>query len=360
MNKLIFYVKPTERCNTRCLHCYNYRVDGGVELDLGDYYEFMLSVGSYLSNCGEDLKIDLVLHGGEPTLVGIPKLIEIVKATRAALPFVHLQCSIQTNLLRYDGNLRDFVRMYTDNILGTSYSPTVRFLVPEDYGVWLNNLVRAVADGICVYLIITLSKAYVEAYDPASLVDFILENKIYGFHFEPLTKDGNAVVNWDKIAVDVDSYDAWKTSFTREFIKRGAYQTAVYNEITRKAKVFFGGEFVGCCSRKCYQTVFTINSDGTVGGCPNKSRSEVFGSIKDGFSKILGSHLRRELILKERMRRFECLECDYFRYCNGGCVQTDGCYEGKRFYSLLKKECESNLAFRDWIKCGEVAGGVCF
>jgi len=240
-----------------------------------------------------------------------------------------------------------------NNVLGTSYSPTIRFLKDGEFKQWEKNLMKAVEDKICVYLIITLSKEFIKKCDPVELVNYLIKRRIFGFHFDPLTRDGNAVNNWEKIVVSPEQYDSYKIAFAKEFIKKRGYELIPKNEIVNRARVFLGDAFFGCCSRNCYERVFTINSDNSIGGCPNKSNKEIYGSLDDDFEKILNSSIRRNLIIKEKTRRLECLNCEVFEYCNGGCVQTNGCYEGKNFYLLLKERFDNDPRFRKWITYSE-------
>lgn len=343
-NRLLFYVKPTEQCNTQCLHCYNAN-RSSEKLNINSYRRFMDSVASYLT----DQQIEVILHGGEPTLVGCDALERIMNESRAALPFADLKFSIQSNMLDCSDDLFCLVNAYMGGIIGTSYSPYMRFTDIGEYNRWLDNLRAAVANSVKPYLIITLSKQYIDTVRPRVLLDFLISEKIWGFHFEPLTDDGFASERWLDIKPDCKAYDLWKTEFANLFISQQAYKQIEKSDIIGKARVFVDGGFTGCCSRNCYMSVFTINSNGTIGGCPNKSNTEVFGTLNDDFNKILNSPVRRQAIVKEKARRDECLSCDLFKYCNGGCVQADECTEGRNFYQLLHDRFVLDPEYRKYV-----------
>lgn len=342
--RLLMYVKPTEQCNTQCLHCYNTNKNATI-LDVVKYRKFLDSVAKSIG----DRQVEVVLHGGEPTLVGSTMLERIILETKAALPFSDVQFSIQTNLLEYDDYIARIVTKYTDGIVGTSYSPYIRFLTSNEYAMWLGNLKMAVYQGLKPYLIITLSKKYIETVKPQELIDFLTTENIWGFHFEPLTRDGLATENWNDIKPDPVQYDLWKTDFADLFIKHHIYNIIEKSDIVNKSRVFIDGGFVGCCTRSCYMSVLTINSNGTIGGCPNRSLVQRYGDLDDDFETILQSPVRREQILRERVRRAECLACDVFKHCNGGCIQTDDCFEGKHFYRLLHERFCIDHAFNKFV-----------
>jgi uncharacterized protein len=314
-------------------------------LDIGRYRKFLDSAAKSIG----DRQVEVVLHGGEPTLVGTAALERIILETKAALPFSDVQFSIQTNLLEYDEHLARLVKKHMGGIIGTSFSPFIRFVELHELRTWMENLRAAVENGLKPYLIITLSKRYIETVKPQDLINFLTKEGIWGFHFEPLTNDGFATENWEAIKPDHVQYDLWKADFADLFITHHIYNVVQKSDIVGKAKVFVNGSLTGCCSRNCYMSVLTINSNGTIGGCPNKSLLQVYGDLDDEFETILQSPIRREQILKERMRREECLQCDMFKYCNGGCVQTNECFEGRHFYRLLSEKYFMDHAFNKFV-----------
>jgi len=349
---LIMYVKPTEDCNLNCLHCYNKTGELNKKLDLEKFDLFLQTVGEYYAKSKNDVYIEVVFHGGEPLLHGVYSLNFIKKLVTKNLSFANIAFSLQSNLTLLDDAAIDFIVDDLDNIVGTSYSPMLRFMGDDkaQYEIWEDNVQKLIENDVRVYSVITLSKPYIQACTPDDLINFLLEKNFMGFHFEPLTNNGNASANWDKIVCNPEEYDAWKAEFTRKFIERGLYKNIESNEIVRKAKSFYDGVYVGCSCRNCMLRTITFNSDGTIGICPNVSKTQIITTLNNTFEDFINSELRKNLIITERQRREECLSCAFFQYCNGGCMQTNACYEGKEFFGVLQSKLENDKKFREYVQ----------
>jgi len=349
-DKITMYLKPTEACNLNCLHCYNQKNNTKSALNIISFKHFLDSMADRLSN--RELFLDIVFHGGEPTLVGVDKLEAFCNLIQSRFVLADLKFSIQTNLTRVDDKFIQFARDRLGGHVGTSYSPYLRFM--GNYAmqevVWEKNLRRLKDADIDLYLVVTLSKEYIKRTRPQQLINFLVERGFYGFHFEPITKDGNAQGNWNDIAPTPEEYDHWKSEFARLFIDSGAYLMFSESEILRKAKSHYDGAFVGCSCRDCMLTTMTINGDGTVGLCPNNSKTYLICNLYDDFKKFLDSNLRKSLVIEERSRRQECLDCEHFQMCNGGCMQTMECYEGKNYFRVLKEALIENKNFAKYVR----------
>lgn len=352
---LTIYLKPTEQCNLNCLHCYNKIGDTKSILDLARLQKFLTSMAGYYSKIDRDLSLEIVFHGGEPFLVGTEMLEQIMDMIKFSLPYADIAFSAQTNLTILGDKEIDFIKNRLDGIIGTSYSPSLRFTGSDQYmeEIWYDNLITALKNDIRLYFVITLCKDYIDTMTPMDLLDFLTVYNAYNFHIEPLTKNGNSESNWGKIAISSDQYDSWKAEFTKIFIASKLYLNMPRSIIADKAKTFFDKEFVGCACRDCMLKTLTINADGTIGTCPNVSKQTVLGTLDDPFSDVMNSELRSQLIISERLRRQECLDCSFFQVCNGGCMQTTGCYEGKKFFSVLEEALSKDKDFNSYIKSYE-------
>jgi len=351
-NRMTLYIKPTEQCNLKCLHCYNASGDTSSVLEEERLSPFLASMGQYIDKNRQGMFIDVVFHGGEPTLLGVKKLENIYKTIKSSLPFLDMDFSIQTNLLMYNTPLVNFIKKRLNGQVGTSYSPGIRFVNKDKRHekVWLENIKKCKKDGLDVYLVITLSNDYIRENEPKDLIHFLVDNNIYGFHFEPVTRNGLADKNWNKIAIDTKRYGEWKAEFANYLIESNLYTKFPKNEIVRKAKSFFDGRYIGCSGRDCMLTVMTINSDGTVGTCPNTSKDNPICTLDDNFSDFANSTKRRDMAIRERFQRKECMECEFFPACNGGCCQSKECYESKSFFSVISHHIQHNDSFSNYIK----------
>lgn len=350
MKDITLYVKPTESCNLSCLHCYN-NIEGlnsGI-LSLETLQMFLEKFIEYFKDKNLN-SISVVLHGGEPTLVGTAHLQDIMVLLKKNLSIFDTKYSIQTNLVNVDKDLLLFFKTYFKSI-GTSYSPYVRFVGKDEkyYEVWLNNLKKLKEENLTIHLVINLTKKYVLNHEPEELIEFLLTNKIDSFHLEPTTFSGMAKKNWNELYANPKLYDEWKTKFTKLFINNRLYKTIQSSEISLKAKTFFDNVFVGCSSRDCMIKTITLNADGTLGACPNISKVTVISDVSKPLENFITSEKRIDLIVKERSKRVECTNCKFYQYCNGGCCQTEYCFEGQKFFEAISNYVKFDPEFRQFI-----------
>ena len=98
----------------------------------------------------------------------------------------------------------------------------------------------------------------------------------------------------------------------------------------------------GCRCRSCEQKIFTLNADGTIGGCPNSAVDNTFGFITDDIVDLLGSEGRMQNIVCESQRNPNCYGCEVFDICNGDCHQLawqdNVCAAPKSLMKKLKAE----------------------
>ena len=352
-DKLTIYIKPTEACNLNCLHCYNKYKDNSSVIDLNKLRRFTTSMSEYIYMAGKHFELDVVFHGGEPTMVGTQMLRDIYYIIAPKFAHARVKFSIQTNLTIIDKDFLGFAKDVLGGEIGTSYSPRLRFenmLERDMEQVWRNNIAMCIENKLSVYLVISLSKKYIKETDPATLIEFLKDTEVSGFHFEPITPNGLAAANWQDIAAEPDEYDGWKAEFAKKFIDTGSYRHFKESEIVRKAKTFFDGSFVGCSCRDCMLTVMTINADGTIGLCPNVSKELIISTMDEPFKSFSDSVARQLLIVDEHRKRQECLDCDFFQQCNGGCMQTSACFEGREFFKELELGLGRNADFKAFVK----------
>ncbi len=352
--KHIIYLKPTERCNLKCLHCYNETGDTTTDFLATDRYTAFLK--NYLKYIilNYDLstfELEVVFHGGEPTIVGIEYLRNYAYLTQRILKDINLTFSIQTNLITEEiHKLTCFARKYTNGRIGTSFSPGLRFAGQDSKfkEIWERNLQILDECGIKTYCVITLSKKL--GLTPEELLTVINDYKFEGFHFEPITNNGRASDNWNDIALSPQQYDKYKSEFAIEYIEEEHYKDYQYCEITRKARTFVDGKYVGCANRNCMKTVTTINANGTMSTCPNISKEVLISSIAWPLELFFDSEVRKDLIIQERAQSNECIACRHFGVCNGGCCQLSGCYEGKLFFDVLERYMNNDTKFRKHVE----------
>lgn len=333
------YLKPTNRCNLKCDHCFNEMMADHSDMDELTLNKSISWISGFAISHSKDT-INCQLHGGEPCLYNTDQLIGVIKRTK----HINVHWSITTNLVYQliDQHmiLFDMMVPYANShvkMIQTSWDDVIRYKSQHQLKLWEDNVITLIKAGIIVQPTICITSALINNYRPKQLFDYMLNLGVTQLNFERLTNTGRAVnqfviVNNAKQKlipknIDVDKwlYNAYMTS------KMPPYSNItipIFQGVEQSIK----GEFLGCRARKCMQTVFTINPDGSIGGCPNTAcyAPNSISSIKWVDNKLVG---------QEKIQRTECLMCKYYQYCNGDCFQLahddTGCPGMKSIYQYL-------------------------
>lgn len=115
---------------------------------------------------------------------------------------------------------------------------------------------------------------------------------------------------------DNEEVDRWLCDF---YEANKEFEVGMFANLAAAAS----GTFMDCRTRECMCNTWTINADGTIGGCPNTA-------IKGWFMRTDGFYDKekhKELIQRECIRNPACYTCDLFKVCNGDCHQLS--WQGK-------------------------------
>lgn len=332
------YIKPTNRCNLKCDHCFNEIMQNHDDIDDRTLERSIQWINNFIDSHPND-DIDCQLHGGEPCLYSIDKLNGVVDRVNN-----RARWSITTNLVYQltDKHIELFKRMqpYHNNddiVIQTSWDHSIRFKSPKQQALWEDNVRVVVGQGITVQPTVCITSYIINSVSPADLFDYMIALGVTQINFERLTNTGRAV---GQIAIiDKHQYNLIPTNKQTDQWLFDAYKTSKlpkYQHIT--IPIFQGveqsikGELLGCRARKCMQTVYTINPDGSIGGCPNTACY-----APNNVNTI--QWVENKLIKKEQIQQISCLSCQYYQYCNGECFQLKhddtGCPGMKSIYQYL-------------------------
>jgi len=278
------YVKTTNRCNLRCPHCYIKEYKGDTSLDVfekaSDYYKKFKDKA-------------ILIHGGEPTLVGqetIQKIVEMFK------PYEYI--AIQTNLHYNIDEWIDTFRLIGN--VGTSLDEG------RDKNILRKNVLRLIEEGINVRFNLTLTDKYIDEMLNDDL-KFIEETGAQ-FRVEPYVPAIGKTVS-------LDYYKYLKVQ--EELMKHPQYD--IEHTICGIQKVVQGGN----CARDGLRV---IEPNGDVYICPNLAGYEQFkiGNVLDeNFNDLATNKSYGMRVFYERERNMMnggCSGCNYWSLCNSGCV----------------------------------------
>jgi radical SAM protein with 4Fe4S-binding SPASM domain len=191
---------------------------------------------------------------------------------------------------------------------------------------------------------ISLSKSVLEI-PIRDFLSWIADLGIDYLHLERITPNGNAIRN-PQIVPSNTELDAWFVNLWKVSAEMGMhnkFENLFFNSIVSS---YVNTTHSGCRCRSCEKKIFTINADGTIGGCPNSAVDNTFGHISDDIGELLMAPGRVENIVCESARNPLCYSCDVYDICNGDCHQLawegDICASPKSLMRQLKAE--NNMA----------------
>ena len=344
MDAKTIYVKTTGTCNLDCKHCFTNGKSGDkTHFDPVKTIEW---VKEFMSQYPEGTHYHLELHGGEPFLVPLEKLKVF---TDAFIGRDDVSICANSNLtFKLDEDLIDFIQTRFDGVIGTSWDHWIRWSNDKQYQLWLRNLVTLKEAGIKINLKVSVSRPLV-----ASTADWFLDRMdelaIDEIALERLTVGGNAVVNMD-VFPDNDEQDEWYLALYKRYkVRKPKYAIRTLDILEEKLEL--GVVKVDTNCRNCEQHLVTINSDGSLGGCPNMASEHRHSTIDKPVSDFLLSEGRVTEIAKELTWHDNCFKCDVFDLCGGDCHrlswQNGRCGGLKKTLRYLSgREIQSNLIIK--------------
>lgn len=333
-----------ENCNAGCDYCYlgdrRKNVQGlltqqEIEVIFGRYARELRQTG--IPGAG------IFWHGGDVLNVDpewTSMALDTVNQVFAGngLSLTH---AIQTNMMRYDETRRDLLLKYYQGGIGSSLDfPNLyrRFgaLSGADYNEhWIKNFKTASNDGLSLSVIGLVNKATM-ATDPNDVCDYYLNNAgVSAFQINfPFGKN---------YALDPSQLGAWMLRLLDVWYETLDFDTiSPFSYIYRRIHWDRGQlAYDGMCSLDidCTRGAIGIGADGTVQQCDSWAGTSTCGNygnlLTDSIDSIINHPDRRRM--SERWRSLkECLDCQWFRICGGGCprraLSAYGSIENKDHY----------------------------
>ena len=315
----IVYIKLTNKCNIACKHCYNSVCDTSVDISEETLQKCLDIIEFQWKACELGEKVEVALHGGEPTLYDLKTLQilcgGIIASGATVSATTNLLYEITTDHLKL---FNMFIQEDGRRLVVTSWDGgDVRFKNEEMYEQWLWNVRFLLGRGYTVQPIVTLTKPVIDM-NPKDVFEEMRNVGVTAVNFERLTKTGRAEENKD-LWVTNREVDAWLGEAYRLNEMEYKFEVPLFAELEQAYEGFKDG----CKARMCMLKVITINPDGTLACCPNDPLT-VVGHVdrwkyEDRTEEDKRNH--NKLIQMESRRPTECYTCDYFKECNGECCQ---------------------------------------
>lgn len=330
------YLKTTETCQLNCEHCFTSGAKGAkVFFNPEKVINFFTRLKKVIPHYDNGL---ISFHGGEPMLAPLKDMYAVYDGVKDLWDTVNW--SIQTNLVY---NLSDEKIEFFDKItkreqIGTSWDVGIRFPSEKAEKLWEKN-VRTLADlGYPITVMVSLTSKSVKI-EPKDIINKMVDLGVKYVNFERMTPNGNARDN-DYLAAGNKNLDAYFVKMWEQTVKYGLHKNIgnmFFNSILTSLVYTTHS---GCRCRTCEQKIFTLNADGTIGGCPNSAVEKPYGHIDHPIMELLYSKGRMKEISCEAVRNPGCYGCEVFDICNGDCHQLawegDICAAPKSLMKQLK------------------------
>lgn len=327
------YLKTTETCNLNCDHCFTNGRNGAKI-----FFDPTKSI-SFLTNLFSKVKGGRILfHGGEPMLAPLKDMQKVIDHFSDNK---RIEFGLQTNLVyKLTDERRAFINKNFPNF-GTSWDHNIRFENFQQQLLWEQNVRSLINDGHYITVMVSLSRTLLETYSAKDLCYYFADLGIQHVLFERITSNGNAVLN-PEIQPENKALDAWLLQMYEDTIQYELYNVIHNMFLDEIATSYVEREHVANRCRNCEQSLFTINADGTIAGCPNSAPTEAWGNINLSIEDNLKSSRRLKTMCCEMTRNPNCLKCPVSMICNGDCHrlpwQDDVCAAPKSLMIKMKQE----------------------
>lgn len=333
-------IKPTNLCNLKCIYCFSndHFIDKTI-LDIKTFEKFLILA------CKECDNIQIIWHGGEPTLVGLSfyeKAFKIIKDCANKYKVTITQ-SIQSNCVNIND---DFINLFQKNNVrwGSSFDGKYNDCTRGKTQDYLNSISRFKNHNINVGAICVITKKTVnkllEIYE-----DFRLRKQ--SVTFRPIIIDGLAKNSENDLSVSLNDYfENIKTLFNYWF-----YDTTCYinvNPFLEYITLVLSEKPRVCSNGSCIGNWFCLEPNGDITPCNRTFPTEYkYGNVLslNKFSDLYNSKGMSKLLDESIERRSSCKNtCRYFKLCNGGCnhealingdITKNGGYSCKLFIKII-------------------------
>lgn len=333
-NPSTFFIILTNQCNLNCMHCYANK-DGKVMTP-----EVLQLANDYVVNNINDTNEEEYVvgyTGGEIGLYNQDEILKSVQYIKDKCKGKNIRFSYQTNLI-YNLTTKHIKVLNQMNEIGTSYDLFIRYKDMNEYNLWVHNL-KALQEAYndVTLRVSTVVTKYVTELPPESLIRFYKDNNIHTVELLNVMKSLNDRDTSYLMPSNEQLRDWFYETFKLyEKVRRTYDLTIVDFEYVRQS---FNSFFVNNYSRECCQKNRCITPDGKVGTCMLTQNNPIYDLVEMKELEPLET-----LCNNEAVKPNICKDCEYFKYCRGGCqfynFDETGCTTPYKIYNYLQLEQE--------------------
>jgi radical SAM protein with 4Fe4S-binding SPASM domain len=332
------YLKTTETCQLNCAHCFTSGSSGRKiffdSIKTIDWFHRLKAAVPHYRNA------QVVFHGGEPFLAPVAEMRKVWTHVKDLWP--NLRWGATTNLVyKLDDEKISFMTDCLDKCIATSWDRGIRFKNQAQEDLWEQNTKTLTkTHGFTVTLNVSLCRDVINR-EPIELLEKAADVGAAYLQLERITPNGNARLNSDIFPTNAE-LDDWFYRMYQQTIEHRAWEWGPQNLFLNSILTsLVHSAHSGCRCRSCEQKIYTLNADGSIGGCPNSAPESTFGQLEDSIYKLMFSPGRMKNIACESNRDPRCYVCPVYDVCNGDCNQLawqgDICAAPKKLMTYLRE-----------------------
>lgn len=336
----VIYLRVIQGCNLNCSHCFTLGNTDKVKLTPIEYIDqFLMSIYKNV-NPREGV---IYLHGGETFLAPLDYLEKIVSIVRKYFPSKSFVVLPQTNLVyKLSSGWFQFVKEHCRGNVGVSWDADIRFgsisinKKEKQESLFRNNLKKLLDEEISVHVAITAQKHLLK-YNPLDVVGMF--NGVKSIDFELLTQFDEKTINLKPNNKEwADWLDVLVNHYQNNNVSWCLPQIDLFVSSIAKGKIY------NCKCNCCDKRTFTLNPNGSIGLCPDKTYITPIGTVTDMVDDWSGFEQRAldAIIAKiDELDNLHCYECEHYDVCGGNCEaalfdDTDECPLSKKVISRVR------------------------
>ncbi|MBF0106726.1 MAG: radical SAM protein [Deltaproteobacteria bacterium] len=345
--RLTVIMKPTSRCNGRCLYCASYKEHTPPDMTQKGMAKINDALLSYVQHKGIN-HLHFIWHGGEPLLMdrGFYH-----KALLYPWASHHITTShgVQTNLLCLDKNWISFLKKHHFNV-GSSVDPvgTARDINKKTphYPLWMEKFILACNNNLDVGIVFTVTAEHLDQVVP--IYTFFknmqqISKKRTGIKINPVYHSGRASRSRAaSLLVKPRDYGLFLAALFKIWDKdERPFPISPFNE-------WLGLSRPACeSSSSCHEQYIAVDAKGDVYHCGrfldqgallgNLFKGPIHSILNNSTFKIKLS-ARHDALLKNK-----CRGCRLWPYCHGGCPYFADIYTGD--LTKASPQCETIRVF---------------
>ena len=348
-NELTLHIRVSKKCNADCSYCSSFETKAANLMDLKDLKKSINFLKKQIlkNNIGGEREHIFVQYiGGELLTVPTSYLQDFTQIVKDILSpiFKNYHHGGQTNLISNSKKINDLMQIF-DNRIGTSFdSQTQQRTINKDSKKYQTIFMKNISFvkkqyGINLPGIVVLDKKMsLNIHNEIELAN----KRLSHITIRPVFQGGSLI---DKLSIS-EMESIYLEIFDKWFLKQNIIIEPFYNYLKKRISHIeqtSNSYYSGCPSQhNCSLTSLNLEPDGSIYVCQDMADSKSY-KLGNAIEEEWNNDFFDLLTQRSYKLKSECYSCDYFKDCQGGCMneaieQTEEGLYGKTLYCSIWKK----------------------